>query len=106
MVDAAIHSSYLLVVHIAKKRAAANPEHPWLKYSGRNGRMIFQMDLAHSMMEKGFLLDSPNVANLKKPKLRPRYSRKKNYHTCEFENCFFCKYRITYGVHHSCEIKS
>jgi hypothetical protein len=34
MVDAAIHSSHLLVVHIANKRAEINPEHPWLKYSG------------------------------------------------------------------------
>jgi hypothetical protein len=28
MVDAAIHLSYLLVVHIANKRAENNPEHP------------------------------------------------------------------------------
>jgi hypothetical protein len=90
MVDAAIHSSYLLVVHIANKRAEINPEHPWLKYSGRNGRMNFQMDLAHSLMEKGLLLDCPDVANFKKPKLRPRYSRKKDYHPCESDNCFFC----------------
>jgi hypothetical protein len=89
MIDAAIHSSYLLVVHIGNKRAEINPEHPWLKYSGRNGRMIFQMDLAHSMMEKGLLLDCPNVANFKKPKLRPRYSRKNDYHACECGNCFF-----------------
>jgi hypothetical protein len=48
MVDAAILSSYLHVVHhIANKRAEANPEHPWLKFSDRNGRMIFQMDLAY-----------------------------------------------------------
>jgi hypothetical protein len=78
MVDAAIHSSYLLVVHIANKRAETNPEHPWLKYSGRNGRMIFQMDLAHSLMEKGLLMDCPDVANFKKPKLQPTYSRKKD----------------------------
>jgi hypothetical protein len=48
MIDDAIHSSYLNVVHIANKRAESTPEHPWLKYSGRNSRMIFQMDLAHS----------------------------------------------------------
>jgi hypothetical protein len=58
------------------------------------------MDLAHSLMEKGLLLDCPVVANFnKKPKLRPRYSRKKDYHPCKCDNCFFCKYRITYGVH-------
>jgi hypothetical protein len=89
-----------MVVHIANKRAENNPEHPWLEYSGRNGRMIFQMDLAHSMMGKGLLLDCPIVVNFKKPKLRPRYSRKKDYHPCECGNCFFCKYRITYEVQH------
>jgi hypothetical protein len=31
MVDAAIHSSYLLVVNVGKKRGEANPEHPLLK---------------------------------------------------------------------------
>jgi hypothetical protein len=50
MIDAVIPSIYLLVVHIGNKRAETNPEHPWLKYSGGNGRMIFQMDLAHLMM--------------------------------------------------------
>jgi hypothetical protein len=100
VVDAAIHSSYLLIVHIGNKRAETNPEHPWLKYSGRNGRMIFQMHLAHSLMEKGLLMDCPDVANFKKPKLRPRYIRKKDYHPCECQRCFFCKYRITYGVQH------
>jgi hypothetical protein len=62
--------------------------------------MIFQMDLAFSMTEKGLLLDYPNVATFKKPKLRPRYSRKKDYHLCECGLCFFCKYRITCGVQH------
>ena len=100
MIDAAIHSSYLLVVNIAKKRGETNPEHPWLKYSCRNGRMIFQLHLANSLMEKGLLMDCPDVANFKKPNLRPRYSRKKDYHPCECEQCFFCKYRITYGVQH------
>jgi hypothetical protein len=95
MVDTAIHSSYLLVVHIANKRAEINPEHPWFKYSGRNGRMNFQMDLAHSLMEKGLLLHCPDVANFKKPKLRPRYNRKNDYHPCECDNCFVCEYRIT-----------
>jgi hypothetical protein len=53
MVDAAIHSSYLLVVHIANKRAETNPEHPWSKHDcGRKCRMIFQMDLAHSLMRR------------------------------------------------------
>ena len=91
MVDAAIHSSYLLVVNIAKKRGETNPEHPWLKYSSRNGRMIFQLDLANSLMEKGLLMDCPDVANFKKPNLRPRYSRKKDYHPCECGKCFFYK---------------
>jgi hypothetical protein len=101
MIDAAIHSRYLLVVNIANKRAETNPEHPWLKHSGRNGRMIFQMDLAHSLMEKGLLMDCPaDVANFKMPKLRPRYNRKKDDHPCECDNCFFCKYRITCGVEH------
>jgi hypothetical protein len=69
----------LLVVHIANKRAKTNPEHPWLKYSGRNSRIIFQMDLATSLMEKGqLIMDCHHVAkNFKKPKLQPRYSRKK-----------------------------
>jgi hypothetical protein len=100
MVDVAIHSSYLLVVHIANKRAETNREHPWLIYSGRNGRMIFHMDLAHLLMEKGLLMDCPDVADFKKPKLRPRYSIKKDYHPCECDSCFFYKYRITYGVQH------
>jgi hypothetical protein len=99
MIDAAIHSSYLRVVHIGNKRAETNTDHPWLKYSGRNGRMNSQqMDLAHSLMEKELLMDCPDVANFKKPKLRPRYGRRKDYHPCECGNCFFCKYRITYGV--------
>jgi hypothetical protein len=34
-------------------------------------------------------MDCPNVANFKKPKLRPRYSRKNDYHACECGNCFF-----------------
>ena len=71
MVDAAIHSSYLLIVHIGNKKAEINTDHSWLKYSGRNGRMNFQMDLVHLLMEKGLLIDCPNVANFKKPKLRP-----------------------------------
>jgi hypothetical protein len=78
-VDAAIHSSLFLIVHIAEKRGEANPEQLWLKYSGKNGRMIFQMDLAHSLMEKGLLMDCP---------------------PCECGKCFFCKYRIIYGVQH------
>jgi hypothetical protein len=79
MVDATIHSSFFLVVHITKKRGEANPEQPFLKYSGKNGRMIFQMDLAHSLMEKGLLMDCP---------------------PCECGEFFFCKYRIIYGVQH------
>jgi hypothetical protein len=57
--------------------------------------MIFQMDMAHSLMEKGLLMDCPEVANFMKPKLRPKYSRKNEYHPCENDNFFFCKYRIT-----------
>jgi hypothetical protein len=101
MVDAAIYSSYLLVVHIAKYRGETNPVHPWLKYSGRNRRMIFQLDLAHSLMEKGLLMDCPDAANFKKPKLRRSYSRKQDYHQFESDKCFFCKYSSTYGVQHS-----
>jgi hypothetical protein len=26
---------------------------------------------------------------------------RKDYHPCECDNCFFCKYRITYGVQHN-----
>jgi hypothetical protein len=47
--------------------------------------------LAHLLMEKGLLRDCPDVAKFKKPKLRPRYSRKnKDYHPGECDNCFFC----------------
>jgi hypothetical protein len=98
MFDAAIHSSYLLVVHIGNKRAETNTDHPWLSYSGRNGRMLFRMDLAHLLMEKGLIM-YPNVANFRKPLLRPRYSRRKDYHPCERGNRFFCKYRV-YGMQH------
>jgi hypothetical protein len=37
------------------------------------------MDLAHSLMEKGLLMDCP---------------------PCECGKCFFCKYRIIYGIQH------
>jgi hypothetical protein len=32
--------------------------------------MIFQMHLAHSVMEKGLLMDCPDVANFKKPNIQ------------------------------------
>jgi hypothetical protein len=48
-IDAATHPSYLLVVHIAKKRGETKSGHPWLNYNGTNCRMIFlQLDLADS----------------------------------------------------------
>jgi hypothetical protein len=34
--------------------------------------MIFQLDLAHSLMDKGLLMVLPDVANFKKPKLKLR----------------------------------
>jgi hypothetical protein len=85
IIDAAIHTKYLLGVHIETE---TNPKHPWLKHSGRNGRMIFQMGLA---IEKGLLMDCPDVADFRKRKLQPRYSRTKDYHPCECHKCFFCK---------------
>jgi hypothetical protein len=50
---------------------------------GMNGRMIFQMDMAHLLTEEGLLMDCHDVVNFKKPKLEPRYSRMKDYHPCE-----------------------
>jgi hypothetical protein len=51
------------------------------------------------MMDKRLLMDyHHDVANLKTPQLRPRYSRKKEYHSCECGK--ICKFRITYGVQH------
>jgi hypothetical protein len=93
MADVAIHSGSLLVAHTAMKRGETKPEHPWWKYSSRNDRILFQKDLAYSLMEKGLIMDCPDVANLKKPKM-------KKYLLCECGKCFFCKYRITYGVQH------
>jgi hypothetical protein len=45
--------------------------------------MTFQMDLAHSLMDRERLMDCPDVANFKKPKLRHRYNRRKDYLPCE-----------------------
>jgi hypothetical protein len=35
----------------------------------RHGMVIIQMDLAHLLMEKVLLMDCPDVAHFKKPKL-------------------------------------
>ena len=54
ILDATIHSTYLVVREIArKKRAESTKEHPWAKYNGRDGRCHFQRDLALELIEMG-----------------------------------------------------
>ena len=102
VIDAAIHCTYLLVCAIARKRSENGTDDKWLKYTKKDGRMKFQMDLALSLIEAGILLDT-NGADpklLKDKANRPSFMRQDNFHPCGCGICFFCKHKITHGVEH------
>jgi hypothetical protein len=56
------------------------------------------MDLAHSLMEKGQLMDCGT--KLQKAQASTKVQQKEGISPCECGLCFFCKYRITHGVQH------
>ena len=98
--DGAVHSTYLVVCETARQRSVNGEEHPWLKYTKRDGRWKFQLDLAHELIGKGILMDQPDVEKLKDKSKRPSYMRKMEFHPCGCGVCFFCKNNITHGVQH------
>jgi hypothetical protein len=100
MLDSVIHAAFLVVSEVGKKRSEREPDHPWAKYGKKGGRWKFQLDLAHSLLEKGILLDCPDIGDLKDKKKRPRYMRRTDFHPCSCGVCFFCKSQLTHGVAH------
>ena len=100
IIDGAINHAYITVCEIAKQRSLNGVDHPWLKYTKRDGRKKFQLDLAHSLISRGILMDQPNAKLLKEKKHRPGYMRKEPFHPCGCGVCFFCKHNLTHGVEH------
>ena len=91
--DAAIHSSYCIVIALSKN---VKPE--WKKYSkSTNGRYTFQNDAAMKMVERGIIMDWEDFPN---PDTKPKWVRQADLIPCSCNNCFWCIHNFTTGIGH------
>ena len=96
ILDSVIHSMFV----IAKEVGKADDDHPWNEFCGWDGRKKFQFALGHALIERGIMLDCPNISDLKDKQKRPLYMRKNDFEPCDCNECFFCKNGITRGIAH------
>ena len=95
MLDSVIFACFLIAKHVGE-----DPDDPWHKYTQKNGRAQFQMDMADALIEYGIRLDCPDIRQLEDPDKRPVYMRKKDFVPCACGWCFFCRNGFTRGVMH------
>ena len=96
ILDGLNHAQYITVQSAAKE----GNDNSWTKYLQCGGRAAFQMDCGLALIERGILLDCPNIADLKDKSKRPTYMRKTDFVPCACKQCFFCKNGFTRGVAH------
>ena len=107
MLDSVVFCVFLIVTHQAK----GNKQHAWYKYTKRDGRRKFQLDLAHSLIERGISEECrangvTDMKLLRDPKKRPSFMRKDGFVPCDCGICFFCKHNLTHGVDHKAFYRS
>jgi hypothetical protein len=97
IIDGLTHAQFITV---SDTTGEEEEEHPWVKYLKRDGRAEFQLDVGLALIERGIMMDCPNIADLKDKSKRPAYMRKTAFVPCGCQKCFFCKNGFTRGATH------
>ena len=84
VIDAIINCIYIVVKFFAKEGIKQD----WQKYTRKDGRKIFQFDLAYALMETAIRMDWKHYTD---PQGKPWWMRKRDHILCECSDCFFCK---------------
>ena len=90
--DRVIHQLYVIVIYCAKY--GIGPDE-WEVYLKKNGRKIFQIDLARECMNYAIRHAWPDLNGPK-----PNWMRQAELVPCECKKCFFCLNNLTSGIAH------
>jgi len=63
IIDGLNHAQFITVTDSTGEEE--EEQHPWVKYLKRDGRAEFQLDVGLALIERGIMMDCPNIADLK-----------------------------------------